>query len=86
MKNCWQTNINVKCIDIIRKLATKWEPAMKASFIRFHIWTKDIEISSFERNWDYGIHSYLLEEYERMRKNVSEMQYAKVLSIRKLKP
>ncbi|EFX85689.1 hypothetical protein DAPPUDRAFT_98218 [Daphnia pulex] len=35
---------------------------------------KDIEISSFEWKRDEGMHSHLLEKYERMRKNIGEMQ------------
>ena len=35
---------------------------------------KDIEISSTERKHDEGSHSHLLEENERMRKNISELR------------
>ncbi len=39
---------------------------------------KDIEISSTERKHDEGSHSHLLEENERMHKNFSDLQDAKV--------
>jgi hypothetical protein len=39
---------------------------------------KDIEISSTERKHDEGSHSHLLEENERMHKNLSDMQNTKV--------
>jgi hypothetical protein len=46
---------------------------------------KDIEISSTERKHDEGSHSHLLEENERMHKNLSDMQNTKVRFLFKFK-